>query len=62
MEGGGVMWGGGEWAAGGRLYLPIGLFEVSMNLRSASHTLRQARGPKKCLTNTGVNIRPIPPI
>ena len=31
VDGGGV----GGWAAGGRLYLPIGLFGVSMSPRSA---------------------------
>ena len=31
---------------------------------SASHTvgLDKPGGPKRCLTNTGVNIEPIPPI
>ena len=33
--------GGGGWEAGGGLYLPIGLFEVAMSPRSASHRPRQ---------------------
>ena len=53
---------GGEWAAGGRLYLPIGVFGVSMSPRSAIVIgPDKPGGPKKHLTNTG-NIRPIPPI
>ena len=32
---------GGGWEAGGRLYLPIGLFGVAMSPRSASHRPRQ---------------------
>ena len=51
---------GADFAAGGGLYLPTGLFVAS--LRSASHRPRQARETKRPLTNTGVNIRPIPPI
>ena len=35
------MGGGGSWEAGGRLYLPIGLFGVAMSPRSASHRPRQ---------------------
>ena len=35
------MGGGGEWEAGGRLYLPIGLFGVAMSPRSASDRPRQ---------------------
>ena len=31
----------GGWEAGGRLYLPIGLFGVAMSTRSASHKPRQ---------------------
>ena len=34
--------GRGGWAVKGRLYLPIGLFAVSMGPRSASHRPRQA--------------------
>ena len=45
---------GGGWAAGGRLNLPIGLFGVSMSPRSANY---RPRGPKRHLTNTGVNIK-----
>ena len=33
--------GGGGWEAGGRLYLPTGLFGVAMSPRSASHMPRQ---------------------
>ena len=33
-----------------------------MSTRSAGHMFWQVRGPKRRLTNTGVNIRPIPPI
>ena len=32
---------GGEWEAGGGLYLPIGLSGVAMSPRSASHRRRQ---------------------
>ena len=32
---------GGRWEAGGRLYLPIGLFGVAMSPRSAGHRPRQ---------------------
>ena len=62
MGEGGVS-GGGEWEAGGRLYFTIGLFGVAMSPRSASHRPRQdcMKGLKRHLTNTGGNIRPIPP-
>ena len=33
--------GGGGWEAGGRLYLPIGLFKAAMSPRSANHGPRQ---------------------
>ena len=39
-EGGGVGR-GGRWEAGGRLYLPIGLFGVAMSPRSVSQRPRQ---------------------
>ena len=53
------MGGGGRWAAGGGLYIPIRLFGASMSPRSASHRPRQAyRGHKRSLTNTRVNILP----
>ena len=43
-EVGGQEGGGGGWAAGGRLYLPTGLFGastyVAMSARSASHRPR----------------------
>ena len=49
------------WAAGG----PIELFGVPMNPRSASYVVigpDKPRGePKRCLTNAGVNNRPISP-
>ena len=32
---------GDGWEAGGRLYLPIGLFGVAMSPKSASHRSRQ---------------------
>ena len=35
--GGWVGGGGGGWEAGGGLHRPIGLFEVAMSPRSASH-------------------------
>ena len=35
---------GGGWAAGGRLYRPLGLFRLIMSPRSASYMSRQARG------------------
>ena len=54
--------GGGGWEAGGGLYHPIGLFGVAMSPKSARHRLEKPGGPMKRLTNTGVNIRPIPPI
>ena len=57
-------WGGlsgeGMWEAGGGLYLQIGLYGVLT--RSASQRQDKPRGPKRCSTNTEVNIRPIPPI
>ena len=56
------MCGGAGWEAGGRLHLPIGLFGASMSPRNASHRPSRLKGLKRCLTNTGVNIRPIPPI
>ena len=46
-------WGG--WEAGGGLHRPIGLFGVAM-------AQTRLEGLKRRLTNTGVNIRPIPPI
>ena len=61
-EGGGVS-GGGGWEAGGGLHHTTGLFGVAMSPRSASHRPRHDwKGLKRRLTNTGVNIRPIPPI
>ena len=42
------------------IYIPIRLFGVAMSPRNASHRSRQAyRGPKRHLTNAGVNIRHI---
>ena len=35
------MGGGGGWEAGGRLYLPIGLFKAAMSPRSGNHRPRQ---------------------
>ena len=49
--------GGGGWEAGGKLYLPIGLFGVAMSPRSASHKPRQDwRALRDVLQ---VNIKPI---
>ena len=55
-------WGG--WAAGGRLHFTIGLFAVATSPRNPGHTVGpvKLRGPKRCLTNVGVNARPMPPI
>ena len=50
--------GGGRWAAGA--FLPIGLLGASMSTRSAGPDTPSR--PKRCLTNTGVNIRPTPTI
>ena len=53
----------GGWEARSRLYHPIGLFEVAMSPRTTIvKGLDKPGGPMRCLTNTGVNIRPIPPI
>ena len=46
---------------GGRLYLPTGLFGVSMSPKVLIIDPDKPRGPI-LLTNTGVNIRPMPPI
>ena len=35
--------GGNGWEAGGRLNLPLGLFELAMSPRSASHSPKHAR-------------------
>ena len=55
------------WAAIGGLYHPLGLFGLAMGLRSASHRLNMpATGPnilgqpKRHLSTTGVNFRPMP--
>ena len=50
------------WVAGSVLYLPIGLFGVAISLRVLVIGPDKSGGPKKCLINTGVNIRPISPI
>ena len=63
--GGGGVSGGGGWETGGGLYLPIGLFGVATVLVQEVLVIGPDKtgGPyKRCLTNTGVNIRPIPPI
>ena len=41
QEGGGAG-GGGEWEAGGRLNLSLGLFGLAMSPRSASHRPKHA--------------------
>ena len=51
-------WAGGS-GVGGELQLTIGLFGGFMSPKSASH---KPGGPKRRLSNTGVNIRPMPPI
>ena len=57
------MGGKGGWAARGGPYLPIGPCGVAMNLRSVGLIgSDKPGGPKRHLTNTGVNVRPIPPI
>ena len=50
--------GEGKWAAKGRLNPPLVLFVVAMSPRSASHRPNTHRGPKRCLTTTGVNFNP----
>ena len=54
--------GGGGWEVGGTLYLLIGLFGVAIatSPKILFIGLDKPGGPKKRLTNTGVNIRPIP--
>ena len=57
--------GGGEgWEAGGGLHHPIGLFGVAMSPRSVSQRPRQDWRALRDVspTNSGVNIRPVPPI
>ena len=54
---------GGGWAAGAGLYLLIGWFGVFIRVQELLVIgLDNPRGPKRRLTNTGMNIRPIPPI
>ena len=48
---------GGGWLVGGGLQLATGLFGVQKVLVIGPD---MPRGPKRCLTNTGVNVRPIP--
>ena len=58
------MGGGGELAAEGGLRLPTGPFGVAISPKTTIHRSRQAGGTglKRLLTNTGVKMRPIPPI
>ena len=57
------MVGAGGWEAEGRLYFPIGLLGVAMSPKNYLVIgLDNPGGPKRHLTNVGVNIRPIPPI
>ena len=51
--------GGGGWAAGGGLNLLLRLFGLAMGQVPVigPNTLR---GPKRCLTTTRVNFRPMP--
>ena len=59
-EGDGGWWG---WVgSGGGLHHPIGLFGVAMSPRRLVIGLDKPRWPMRYLTNTGVNIRSIPPI
>ena len=58
MRGGGVS-GRGWWAAGGRLYLQIGLFGTDMSPVIGPD---KPRGSKTCLNGAWENIRPIPPM
>ena len=52
------MGGGDGWAAGGRLYLPIGVFGVAMSSKSPIVIgPDKPSGPKRHLTNAGVNTR-----
>ena len=51
--------GAGGWEAGGRLYLSIGLLGVAMSQELLAIGLDNPGVPKRRLTNTGVNIRPI---
>ena len=47
--------------ARGRLNPLLGLFRLAMSPRSASHiSSKMLRGPKRHLTTTGVNFRPMP--
>ena len=54
----GQWWGG--WAARFGLNPLLGLVWLAMKPRSASHTLNMFRGPRRYLTTTGVNFRPMP--
>ena len=45
--------------AEGRLYLLLRMFRVAMSPRSAVVAPDKPRGPKRFLTNTGTNFRPI---
>ena len=53
--------GEGKRAARGRLNPPLSLFvrEVVVSPRSANHRPNTFRGPKRCLTTTGVNFKPM---
>ena len=57
-KGWGGVSGGEWWAAGGGLNFLLGLFGLAMSLQSASHR----SGPKRRLTTTGVNFRPMPSV
>ena len=54
------MGGGGEWAAGGRLKHPLGLFELAIVQEVPAVGPNMLREPKRRLTTTGVNFRPMP--
>ena len=39
---------------------PLGMFGLAMTPTSVSHRPKMLREPKRCLTITGVNFRPMP--
>ena len=58
---GGEVSGGGEWAAGGGLNTALGLFRLAMSptMQVPAIGPNMLRWPKRHLTITGVNFRPI---
>ena len=55
-------WGWGRVESWRWVTPPTGPFVVAMSPRNTSHRPRKPEGPKRCLKNTGVNIKSIPPI